>query len=209
MKIRNPFGKSFDPFAQYLELVSWSSIGGYTMGGDDGYSCTPLGVFITLKTSAVINTDARIYSTERFPSLVLDGKVLTIEIPITYLPYADNQNIWLRFGGELDDPPNEIRHHFGWKIIANELWASNGNGLAQTITDTGFAIPDETEQAIRLKMIHTPNSKIEYYVNDVLKATHTTNLPTEIEYYLHFDVKTLVADSRYISIGRVLIQRQY
>jgi hypothetical protein len=71
--------------------------------------------------------------------------------------------------------------HTGWYILNGRLWASNGDGANGTQTDTGIDMVTATLYSLRLiSNSATPN--IKFYVNDVLVATHTTNLPA---YSLH------------------------
>ena len=53
-----------------------------------------------------------------------------------------------------------------------------------------------------------PNTSIKYYVNGVLVATHTTNLPV-MDPYIHFHIRTLQAVAKEIHIGPVSINKYY
>lgn len=70
---------------------------------------------------------------------------------------------------------------FGFKIVNGTLYALHtvspgfGNPAVEYTTEiTGITLTDSNEY----KAIYTSNTKIEFYVNNVLKATHTTNLLT-------------------------------
>ena len=49
-------------------------------------------------------------------------------------------------------------------------------------------------------------SGIEFYVNHVLKATHTTNLPTEWNYYIYFGITNSAAVDKGMEIRTIVIQ---
>ena len=199
---------SFDIFDKFREFVSWNSIDGLTSGGDSGYSCTPGVAGLRLATAAVTDYDAWAYNYWFWYGLCEAGKLLTVEFQIIELMSLINQNIWLRLAEYADDPPSEICDHFGWKIIGADLYASNANGTTQTITDTGVNIP-QYGQRTRLKIVWNPGVDLKFYVDDVLKVTHTTNLPIYGEYTFHAHIRTLQAGIKSIVVGRVLMEREY
>ena len=160
-------------------------------------------------TGGTVDYDARITSKSAWYSLFDSGKAVTIEFPITYMYSVTSQNIWLRLAYAYADPPSETAQHIGWKIIGADLYASNADGTTQTITDTTINL-GATDQRTRLKMVITPGTDCKFYVNDVLKVTHTTNLPALPAYLnIHFHIRTLEAASKAIHVGRVLTERGY
>ena len=64
---------------------------------------------------------------------------------------------------------------FGYYASASNWWVQNSIGGVTTITDTGVAISTTAFQ--KIKFVATLTS-VAFYINDVLKATHTTNIPT-------------------------------
>ena len=57
----------------------------------------------------------------------------------------------------------------------NKLYASNANGTTQTTEEiTGITFTDENNY----KIVFDSGTNIKFYVNDVLKSTSTTNLPS-------------------------------
>ena len=72
--------------------------------------------------------------------------------------------------------------HYGFKIIrassgTTTLQATNAGG-SETATDTGLTVTTGQLYMLSAKKI---GSTITYYVDNVLKATHTTNIPTGSE----------------------------
>lgn len=68
---------------------------------------------------------------------------------------------------------------FGFKIVDGTLYAlhtttddTGNNAVEYTTVISGITLTQSNEY----KVIYTSNSKIEFYINNVLKATHTTNL---------------------------------
>jgi hypothetical protein len=64
---------------------------------------------------------------------------------------------------------------FGFWIIDGEVWAHSSDGGTSTATDTGFNLQYQY-QGVDLYMNYGA-SQITYYIDGVLKATHTTNRP--------------------------------
>lgn len=196
-----------DIFNKFRECISWTSLDGYTVGGDAGYIIVPWGATVKMNTTNVINSDAWIKSTDYWYNLVDAGKVVTFDLVLNDI--GADTNTWLRFATSTTDPPTETANHLGWKIIGSRVWASNGDGVNQTITDTGVDVPVAQSQRTRLKIIFNPGTSIKFYINDVLAATHTTNLPGLGIVQLHFHVRTTVAAPREAWMGRVLIEKEH
>ena len=81
------------------------------------------------------------------------------------------------YGTTLGESIADSRNGFGFQadagVSAVNWFAINGNGTTPTSTDTGISTTAfHTLMAIRFA------SKIEFYIDGVLEATHTTNLPT-------------------------------
>jgi hypothetical protein len=195
-------------FAKFREFIPWTSLDGFTVGGDAGYSVLPKGAYVALSTGTTSDYDAKLYTQDFWYGLLDTGKITTFEFPLMYLYTTSLQNIWLRLASVAVDPPYELTDHIGWKINGADLYASNADGAAQTITDTTIDVV-QGYQRTRLKVVLNPGTDCKFYVNDVLKVTHTTNLPDALNLLLHFHVRTLEAASKYIYIGRVLIEKEH
>lgn len=93
------------------------------------------------------------------------------------LDYTTSQSIWLTVG----EGASSSAKYLGFKISNGTLYAVNRNGSAETSTSiSGITLTN----ANTYKAVMTSASKIEFYVNGVLKATHTTNLPTGTSSYI-------------------------
>ena len=143
--------------------------------------------------------------------MMLDaGKAITAEFILTQLGQVAAQNIGIRLDFSAASPPKETSHHFGWKIINGDLYASNADGTTQAISDTLVDLT-ATNQRTRLKMVFTPGAKILFYVNDVLKITHTTNLPVTSSFRIFVQAQTITANAgrSMMRLGRVLIEKEH
>ena len=202
-------GAAVDIFDKFREFIDWSSLDGYTVGGDAGYSIHPEGCDVVMVTTDTQNDSAWLRGA-CWRTMLDAGKVITAEFILLALGQGTDVRVWLRLDADVVDPPSDTARHFGWYIIYANLYASNADGTTQTISDTLVDL-DTTVQRTRLKMVFTPGEKILFYVNDVLKITHTTNLPAAPGYKLLVQARTLSADSvkASITLGRVLVEKEH
>lgn len=198
----------FDIFDKFREFIPWVSLDGFTVGGDVGYAVNAKGALLELVTAATANDAVYLHSTGYYANLLDIGKVITWEFPLCYLSSVANQNIWLRLTTTVTIPPTEIERHIGWKIINGDLYASNADIATQAITDTLVDLA-AVDQRTRLKVVFTPGTDCKYYVNNVLKVTHTTFLPTATFYRLLFYLKTLENASHSMELGRMLLEKEH
>lgn len=83
--------------------------------------------------------------------------------------------------------PSVTAYHLGFRIVNGDIYASNGNGVNGTQTDTGIKA---TQWANITFVAVYGTDNIKYYINGILKATHTTNRPAGITLNMHHSVKT-------------------
>jgi len=91
-------------------------------------------------------------------------------LTVIRLSSLTNQQITLTAGGYGSDS-------FGFKIVNGTLYAFHEMDGDAFTTDISAGLT--LTNWLRYKAIYTTGSKIEFYIDDVLKATHTTNLPEE------------------------------
>lgn len=201
---------SFDIFDKFREFLPWISLDAFTTGGDQTgtWEVTAQGPAVYLKTDNQLNDDAWIYSTNYWDALVAVGKTTTVEMPITTTD-VKNGTCWIRMGNTVADPPSETAIHFGWKLINGDLYASNGTALGQTITDTGVNCLITYRYVLKIVLEEGVSAK--FYVDNVLKATHTTNLPGggSIWFYIHAHIRTTTTATHDLKVGRILMERTY
>ena len=200
-------GAAVDFFDKFRDVIDWPSLEAYGLGGDAGYTIAPEGPHFVIATASTQNNSAWLRGAN-WLTMLDAGKVITAEFILLKLEQAAAQNIWIELN--VNGTLSEIAEHFGWKIINGDLYASNANGSTQTISDTLVDLT-ATNQRTRLKMVFTPGAKILFYVNDVLKITHTTNLPVTSMFRLFVQAQTTSAGSArsLIRLGRVLIEKEH
>ena len=94
-------------------------------------------------------------------------------------PQAQNTQMRVVAGLYNDNKPTaDTAKGYGFRYdvasSSGNIFAVNGNGSSSTTTDTGIAWTSATE--IKLTAFRIGNT-IKFYVDGVLKATHTTNMP--------------------------------
>lgn len=101
--------------------------------------------------------------------------------------------------------------HIGFIARNNVMYGSNANGSSQTITALSGVINLNASQ-FHVEARMTSGVDVKFYVNGVLKATHTTNLPTgamvnEVSYF-RCGIRQDASDSnsRFSSISSVELE---
>jgi len=200
----------FDILDKFREFIPWVSLDGFTVGGDAGYSISANVAILYVETAGTANYDAWCRNNANWYLELTAGKLITFEFPIVYMNSVADVNVWIRMSkfADVTDPPTETANHFGWKIVGVDLYASNADGTTQTITDTGVNLAGGSQRT-RLKIVLNPGTDCKFYVNDVLKVTHTANLPTEPNLVFHEHIRTLAAAGKALSIGRFILEKEY
>ena len=68
--------------------------------------------------------------------------------------------------------------YFRYDRLTSANWlAISESGSTETSTDTGIAVSAGTEVDLQF-VINSDATSVGYYIDDVLVATHTTNIPT-------------------------------
>jgi len=188
-------------------LVDWSSVDGFTVGGDSGYSVTPRGCDVKVTTGSTANYDAYIRSVSQLKDLQAVGKKFLIEWILTELTSVYNLNAWIRIEYTSSDPPSETVYHYGFKIINADLYASVGNNTNQTIADTGVNLSAE-DQVTLLRAEVDPTVGVGFFVNNIATNYITTNLPNIDDYTLTIHVRTTGVGGKSLYMGQVLVERE-
>lgn len=104
--------------------------------------------------------------------------------------------------------PDETYEHFGFKIINGDIYATNAEYDTQKITDTGVNVA-AGYQFLRLKVVVNPGVDCKFYVNDVLKVTHTEHLPTETGFYHIMGITTAENVVKAMVLGQFTLEKAY
>jgi hypothetical protein len=201
-------GGGFDPFTQWLDLLNWGILDWWQATGIGDFSISQVYPIIDMACNSGAGTEAWASSTINWWWLYEIAKALTIEIPIFYLDSVNPQTLWLPF---LQNPLSiniPAEEHFGFMLDGSTLWASTRGPTGLLQTDTGYTMASG-QQNTRLKVIFTPTSDCKFYVNGVLKVTHTTHLPTFTEFGFSFRLICPVDDYREVQIARLIVAKAY
>ncbi len=199
---------TFDFFNRYRDFVEWSSFDGCAIGGDAGYTIQPRATTAMLQTGATVDNDAWVYTNEPFNLPLAAGKLVIWDFYIIYASSPSTATTWVRLSKTpISDPPDEVAAHMGWKIINADISASNADGATQTITDT-LSDLSVGWQMTMFRIVLNPGTDIKFYVNNVLKVTHNTNLPTAGQFMAHLHIRTSAAATRQICVSRIWVERE-
>jgi hypothetical protein len=91
--------------------------------------------------------------------------------------------------------------HYGFKILNGVLWATNADGATEKATTTGITITASSYEFYGLEVIFIPSTSCRFYVNGVLKVTHTDNVPAAINCQAYFDIVNSGTATRRILLG--------
>jgi hypothetical protein len=146
---------------------SWEDINGFTAAHTGSGAFTTGWMYGVLDTGVTNNSVACIYSTlgtQIYPSIYGTSWGMRI-----FIGQGTTQTIWL---GMLVTPatPSLTQGHIAFYVdTSKNLWASSGDGVHGTQTDTGI---DITIAQAKYFSIYLNSVGIYYYVDHVLKATH-------------------------------------
>jgi hypothetical protein len=159
---------------------------------------------LQLSTLATINSFVRVYS--QSAGLLMYAAGL---IGFWSTQWADTDRttstvllgIWINTAGV---PPSLTAHHVGFKVLNGAIYATNADGTTEKATDTGITY-DAQWNTRRLWFV-VRSGAIDYYVDDVLKVTHTANLPTFTAGYLYNSITNAVAATRSFEVKIINIR---
>jgi hypothetical protein len=188
--------------------MSFESLDGFGVTTDFGASIAVYPPGTRLQTGATSSNHCFAYNNGIFRNLIASGKVIIVEWTTLYWGATTDQLAFLTISTSLTDPPAESHNSFGFRISSGaSIFATNGNGSNSTVTDTTDDV--STGPFIRLRAVYTVGTDIKYYVNDTLRATHTTNLPSNGDNRAILYLKAEAAANKELHLGRVLITRTY
>jgi hypothetical protein len=195
--------------AIYTSVFPWVSLDGCTTSIPSGGSINvgTIAVVANSGTTSLNNTLFR--STYGYNNPWPSGKEVTIEFPLSHRTGTVNHRILFLWIYDTNLPPAEIHDHVGFILSAGHLYSSSANGGAQEIQDTGINI-GIGDFLYQCKVVIAPGISAKFYVNNVLKTTHTTrppraNIPNAV---LSFGVKTIAAEAQQAAWERIVITKQ-
>jgi hypothetical protein len=195
--------------ALYTTQIPWVSLNGFTQTLPAGSSIA-IGVWaLVIFTGATINNNCGLYSTYGFNAPFPAGKETAIEFPLSTISSIANQRAIMFFINNTAYPPTETLAHVGFIISNGDLYSSSADGTTQETQDTGIDIV-AAAQLTFCKAVVIPGTSVKFYVNNVLKTTHTTKVPPASTPWcvLNLGLKTLAAANIYIGIERIIITKE-
>jgi len=195
--------------AKFQDFVGCASKDGFTLIETGSGGAMPQGACWYFVAGPSTNNHAHLRTTNTWQSLVANGKLLTVEWVIAYVMSVATvtRRVYMLAGGGTI-PPDDTDSHFGFKIINADIYATNADGANQRVTDTAVNL-STGGQMTRLKAVVDRATNIKFYVDGVLKVTHTDRFPAQGAYNW---VAGLVVDDnvdRDMYLGRTLIERKY
>ena len=174
-------------------LDAWN---GTQADGAGGYTLTILG--LRIKTSAT-NGEMSVVASEAWVGahLVDFGKNMFFQTSMRFGAITD-QTALITMG--------ETKY-YGFKVTDGTLYAVHEDGGGETTTEiTGITLTDVN---VYKAVFDNDNSKIYFYINGVLKATHTTDIPTgtdalTMQYYLETGANVV----KYLYVKDLLLSRE-
>jgi hypothetical protein len=137
-----------------------------------------------------------------------DPQFIATIITPTLSDSIGNTRVWVGFTetniDTSNDPTTSVAA-FLYSGGANWSAYTNDNGVGGTTTDTGVAFVDGTKYTMRIECY---NDAVDFYINNILVATNTTNLPASFR-YLGWCIRAVnvpaLGSARDIKWGRVAI----
>ena len=200
----------YDVSNQFIDFLPWNSIDGWTTSGPGTFS--PLGTSLDYTIGAGGNNGA-IVTKGNYP-LFVTGKAVTFDFAInTGAPGAAGQVLaFMLYNGNTF--VSLTTAHVGFKFVTSgsgfqpaNLYGTVADGTTEAITPS-LAIIGSTSAPTYLKLVFTPGTDCKFYLNQVLVATLTTNLPSTAVYpniMLYFSTQS----AEDFNLSRILLERQY
>jgi len=146
---------------------------------------------VRIYTGTTANSEYRFY-TALLPNWPSVGKKWRLELQAIPELTASVGLLFL-VQWQVGRPPPLTCKHVGWKVINKRIWASTGDGTTEKATDTGIDFTGAwTSRALYIHWY--ASGEIRFYIDTVLRATHTTNLPQSGDnHYIYISTKNTSA----------------
>lgn len=170
-------------------LTSFESLDGWSKVGSLSVNIGTL----LMQTSAIINTDAYIQSnvagTENKINYLLKNPEFSCGLSFGH---STNQTIYFGMG---DLTPYNTQQGLGFKNLNGTIYALSMNSGVESLTEiTGLSLFN-----VYRVILDSKTKTAFYYVNGLLKATHTTNIPTSDDSTtMTFFITNTAAENKYI-----------
>ncbi len=197
-------------FGKFRTYLNWTSLDGFTTSIAATGAIAAQGVNVKLSTPPAATGTVFLRSTGTLgAAFVATGKVLSAEFSFQGCSAITAQTVKMVLTTSTTAPTEDTASHIGFKIVNADISSISGDGVTGEAADTGI---DATAGSAlkRFRMVFTPGTSCLFYIDDILKATHVTNLPAAAaDLYLALMITNSANALKELTIGRVLIEREY
>ncbi len=204
------YENSLSHFSKHRIYIPWVSGDGFTtsIAGDGDIDYNGFNVKLFTPTGDVGTVYIRSTGTLG-AAFVTTGKSISIEWSFQGCVAITAQNILFVLTTSTTAPTAATASHIGFKIANADISSTSGDGASGETADTAVDIATGTALK-RLRSVFTPGTDCKFYVDDILKTTHTTYLPAAAaDLYLALMITNTAAVIKDVTVGRVLIERNY
>jgi len=194
---------------KFIIITCFESFDGWLDNSDVGATVQAgvgAGFLITAATSGKKAIIAALPSAPSMSGGVNFGKNPFFQARV-YIPATTNQTIYFGTGNASFPASPPTTQYFGFKVVNGTLYAVHSNGSTETTTQiTGITL--DAKNLYRAVM--DSGNNIKFYVNGVLKATHSSNLPSgEEDSILVFMIKTNENAEKELDLIEALFSQDY
>lgn len=175
----------------------WRNLDGFTQSNSGTGALTTGLMYLTATTGATNGSRACCYGAGATAMIQTTSLLANFRTRLNPSTALTNSTIWM---GIFTNPtaPTNTEHHAGFKIVNGTVYATCGNGSAQTVEATGDTLGASAVMEFYLK---EKTNQIEYYVNGVLRKTFTTNRPNSGTMYVTFCLTNQAAETKTTLVG--------
>jgi len=175
-----------DPF-QTMDKWTSGLVGSGSLDWQGVWNCR-------IYTGATINSESRLW-TGLLPNYPSVGKKWRLELQCA-TDLATSEALAFLTQWQVTKPPSLTSKHLGWKVINKRIWASSADGTTEEATDTGIDYTGAWATH-KLYILWYAANEVRFYIDDTLRATHTTHLPVAGDnHYVYISIKNTSAVNR-------------
>lgn len=195
----------------YTAQIPWVCLDGCTTSIPGGGSIAIGAIAVLLGTGATITNHTLFRTTYGFNDAWPTGKECMVEFPLSYLSGTANHRILFLMTTSVLLPPTETDDHVGFILDGNDLYSSSADNTAQETQDTGINIASAGACLYQCKAVIDPGVSVKFYVDGVLKTTHTTRPPRADQaggMVLTFGVETEANEDQKAAWERIIVTKE-
>lgn len=195
---------------RFIEFIPWVTLDGFLDQSVGGAIVLDTPMIDCDNAGGMAGNHAYIRTKMLYYDIVRAGKTTKVDWIFHQVNYLGDVIAKLYFTPYTASPPSDTADHFGFRIADNGvLYATNAHDGTQKQTSTGITLTTTMQRrSFRAELTEGINCK--FYVDNVLKVTHTENLPTYTYYHLNMGNEVITGSGApHLYLGRVLIEAEY